>query len=178
MAGVTVREARDTELDDVADLLDEAYRQYFPAAYGSDEERDAWEGYRAEIRDTRRRAAVAAQLVADAEGDLLGAVSYYPPGMMHYDEGELAAPENWSGIRLLGVAPAARGRRIGRMLTEACIDRARADRAAGIMLHTTVLMEIARGLYERMGFQRAPELDFSPIEDSDFVVMGYRLPFE
>ena len=45
-----------------------------------------------------------------------------------------------------------------------------------IGLHTTVIMEVARGMYERMGFVRAPEYDFHP--RPEVVVMAYRLDLD
>jgi hypothetical protein len=43
-----------------------------------------------------------------------------------------------------------------------------------MFLHTTQLMAVARTMYERMGFTRVPEHDFSPVPG--FHVMAYRLP--
>ena len=49
------------------------------------------------------------------------------------------------------------------------------DLGAPVMgLHTTIVMDVARAMYERMGFTRFPENDL-PITD-DFVVMAYTLP--
>jgi ribosomal protein S18 acetylase RimI-like enzyme len=76
-------------------------------------------------------------------------------------------------VRLLAVGPAGRGRGLGRRLMEECIRRSRAAGAPALTLHTTDMMRVAMGLYERMGFARAPELDFAPAPD--VVVKGYRL---
>ena len=54
----------------------------------------------------------------------------------------------------------------------ASLDRAQSDGSAEVILHTTGPMLIARDLYERMGFVRAPELDFGP---ENFAVLGMRL---
>jgi ribosomal protein S18 acetylase RimI-like enzyme len=43
---------------------------------------------------------------------------------------------------------------------EASIERARADGATALALHTTEMMEVARAMYERMGFVRVPERDY------------------
>ena len=43
---------------------------------------------------------------------------------------------------------------------QACFDRAVAERATGIGLHTASFMTSAVALYERTGFRRTPELDF------------------
>jgi GNAT superfamily N-acetyltransferase len=56
---------------------------------------------------------------------------------------------------------------------EECIRRARGGGAATLTLHTTDMMRVAMGLYERMGFARAVELDFTPAPGA--VVKGYRL---
>ena len=45
--------------------------------------------------------------------------------------------------------------------------------AAVLTLHTTDMMHVAMRMYERMGFVRAPELDFHV--DKDLTVKGYRL---
>ncbi len=44
---------------------------------------------------------------------------------------------------------------------------------ASLTLHTTEIMQTAMRLYERMGFVRAPELDFQPAPD--VIIKGYRL---
>ena len=54
-----------------------------------------------------------------------------------------------------------------------CLRRARADGATTLGLHTTQLMNVAREMYERMGFQRVPEYDFHPTPS--MTVMAYRL---
>ena len=65
-------------------------------------------------------------------------------------------------IRLLAVAPAHRGRGYGRLLTQACLDRARELSIPTIFLYTGTFMTAARQLYEKLGFQRAPEFDRDP----------------
>jgi hypothetical protein len=40
-------------------------------------------------------------------------------------------------------------------------------------LHTTIVMGVARAMYERMGFMRFPENDFHITDD--FTVMAYSL---
>ncbi len=97
----------------------------------------------------------AAGRLADAEiaglrgsAALDAVVVYLPPGR---SDGVIF-PRDWASLRLLGVAPAARGRGLSRLLTEWCIARARDQGAARIGLHTSEAMTRARGLYERMGF--------------------------
>jgi ribosomal protein S18 acetylase RimI-like enzyme len=78
-------------------------------------------------------------------------------------------------VRLLAVAPEARGQGIGTALMKECIRRARQGGAACLNLHTTDMMQVAIRMYERMGFVRAPELDFHP--DPNVTVKAYRLEF-
>jgi len=72
----------------------------------------------------------------------------------------------------LAVLPAARGLGIGGALIEECLRRARESGATTLALHTTEWMTVARAMYERMGFLRAPEFDFYP--RSGVVGLGYR----
>ena len=64
-----------------------------------------------------------------------------------------------SGMRMLAVDPAAQGRGVGRLLAQACIDRAREDGRARLVLHTTRAMTAAHRLYRGLGFRRVPERD-------------------
>jgi ribosomal protein S18 acetylase RimI-like enzyme len=54
-----------------------------------------------------------------------------------------------------------------------CLRRARASGATEIGLHTSRSMKAAIQMYERMGFERAPENDFQPPGTER--VLGYRL---
>jgi ribosomal protein S18 acetylase RimI-like enzyme len=165
MAAVSIREARPEELDATGDLMVAAYSQFSPSLPAP-----AWQEYEADIRDVRRRLAEATLIVAEDGGRLAGAVTFYPDATK---EPHAAWPASWANFRLLAVHPTARGRGIGRLLTEECIRRARASGRAALGLHTTQLMEVARAMYERMGFVRVPEFDFSPVPQ--IRVMAYRL---
>jgi GNAT superfamily N-acetyltransferase len=109
--------------------------------------------------------------VAEKEGAILGSVLLYPPGtaFSNPDEDPLACPE----VRLLAVAPEARGQRIGTALMKECIRPVRRLGVACLNLHTTDMMQVAMRMYEEMGFARAPELDFHP--DPGITVKAYRL---
>lgn len=106
------------------------------------------------------------------EGDLVGGVVYFGD-MTHYGSGGTAtAARNASGIRLLGIDPRSRGKGSGRALAQACIDLARTAGHEQVILHTTQAMQVAWGLYERMGFERSADLDFSL---QGLAVFGFRL---
>ncbi len=163
MQNIQVRDARPEELDDVAQLLEESYIQYarlMPA--------EAWEAYREDIKDVRARLLESQLIVASVGDRLAGAVTLY----LQRSEA-LPWPEGWAAIRLLGVRPNFRSRGIGTALMNECVRRSRRCRLKAIGLHTTIQMDVARRIYEKMGFVRAPEFDFRP--DERVVVMAYRL---
>jgi ribosomal protein S18 acetylase RimI-like enzyme len=160
-----IRDARADELDTVASVMVAAYEEYIPPDATGDVL-----AYREEIRDVRSRLAHATLIIA-TEGDrILGAVTYFPDAGADTHAGW---PHGWAVIRLLAVHPTARGRGIGRALTDECIRRARASGARAVGLHTTVFMAVAREMYERMGFVRAPRFDFTPMPG--ILVMAYEL---
>lgn len=119
-------------------------------------------GYEDELRAVGRRAAEAVVLVAVDGDEILGGVTYVPDESSPWAE-DLAPGE--AGIRMLAVRPAAQGRGAGRLLTEACIDRAAADGKQAVFLHSTPWMTTAHGIYERLGFVRVPERDWSPLPE-------------
>ncbi|MDQ3877571.1 MAG: GNAT family N-acetyltransferase [Actinomycetota bacterium] len=172
MPPTVVRIARDTETERVRELLAAAYGQYetaFP--------RENWLRYLDDILDVDSRRDVSTTLVAEIDDLVVGCVSYYPPGAQTSYPSESYSehwPTEWSAIRLLAVGPSARGKGVGRTLTEACIDRSRSDGAVAIGLHTTQEMAVARAMYERMGFVRAPAYDFQP--GPQICVEAYQLP--
>lgn len=105
-------------------------------------------------------------------GDLLGGVVYFGD-MAEYGSGSTATREtDASGIRLLGVDPAARGMGVGRALTEACIRLARDSGHAQVVLHTTQAMQVAWAMYDKLGFVRSTDLDFM---QGELPVFGFRL---
>ena len=132
-----------------------------------------WESYRQNILITLAAAPRDTQIVAEEEGRIVGSVLLYPGGTVISRPGggstTLSSPE----VRLLAVAPEVRGKGVGAALMQECVTRAHASGTASLTLHTTDIMQAAMRLYERMGFVRAPELDFEPAPG--VVVKGYRL---
>lgn len=109
---------------------------------------DRWDALAGRLAGIASLATELELIVALQDGDLVGVVGYAPPGAPR----EPIFPPEWAIVRLLSVAPAARGRGVGRRLTEECIARARRDGAAAVGLHTSPAMEVALPLYERLGF--------------------------
>jgi len=157
-----LRDARPDELEDVSKVLVAAYQEYkkfVPA--------DRWDWYRNDMMDVRGRMADSELIVAEGSKQIVGTVTLYPRGSSN------GWPEDWAGVRLLAVHPDYRGRGIGRALMEKCVRRCRERNTTTIGLHTTELMKVARGMYERIGFKRVSKFDFHPAPDS--VVFAYRL---
>lgn len=118
-------------------------------------------GYLEYVRDAASRAKVADVLVAvDEVGVVLGTVTYVSDGPL----ADIAGPAEGE-FRMLAVSHAARGRGVGERLVRACVERARAAGKRRLVLSTQPKMVTAHRLYERLGFQRAPERDWSPEPD-------------
>lgn len=66
-----------------------------------------------------------------------------------------------AGIRMLAVAPTARGMGVGTALVRECLARARSEGRRRVILHTTRWMHAAHRLYEGLGFRRRTELDIN-----------------
>jgi ribosomal protein S18 acetylase RimI-like enzyme len=111
-------------------------------------------------------------IVAERAGALVGSVFLFPAAADAY--AGFAEPPRWPELRLLAVAPAARGLGAGEALVRECARRARAAGADALGLHTSASMAAARRMYARLGFVRAPEYDFRPAGAE--LVEGYRLP--
>ncbi|MET1060027.1 MAG: GNAT family N-acetyltransferase [Nocardioides sp.] len=128
--------------------------------------------YVAELGDTGTRAAGAEVWVAtDGEDRVLGSVTWCPAGstwreIARDDEGE---------FRMLAVAADARGRGVGDALVRACLETARAAGLGGVAISTMDKMTDAHRLYQRLGFSRAPEADWSPVDG--VFLLAFRIRF-
>jgi GNAT superfamily N-acetyltransferase len=162
---IAIRDARPDELDKVAEVLKAAYQQYEKLMPP-----EAWQFYLADILDVRGRMAGSQLIVAEVDGKLAGSVNLYLKGRK---SSESNWPAGWATGRLLGVAPAFRGMGIGRVLMDEVIRRCRKAGVKTFGLHTAEIMKVAKGMYERMGFQRVPEFDHHP--RPDVVIMAYKM---
>ncbi len=164
-----IREALPGEHARLGALVADAYAA-LPGMPGPDEQ----PAYYAMLRDAAARArnpAIHVLAAVDELGALCGVVDFIDD-LAHYGAGDVARIANACGIRLLAVAPEHRGRGLGELLTRECLARARALGRAQVILHTTRAMRTAWALYERLGFTRAPELDF---RQQTLDVFGFRL---
>ena len=151
---IEIREIRPDEHAATGDVTVDGYRSFYREELGDYAER---------LRDVDSRARDAVVLVAVDDGEVLGTVTYVP------DTGSAFAQKQQEGeasIRMLAVSPQHQNRGIGRMLSVACIARARADGKRAVVLHADEAMNVSRRLYERLGFRRDPSRDWRPDEQT------------
>jgi GNAT superfamily N-acetyltransferase len=158
-----IRLARPEEYAAVGDLTVDAY--------AADGLLDGTDDYAHHLRDAASRATDAELWVAADDDAVLGTVTYCPPGSRYC---ELATKTDQGEFRMLAVAPAGRGRGIGRSLVAHCIARSRALDHRELLLCSSTPMLTAHRLYGSLGFDRAPELDWSPLPSIE--LLAFRLP--
>ncbi|NYG60549.1 ribosomal protein S18 acetylase RimI-like enzyme [Nocardioides daedukensis] len=124
------------------------------------------------LRDARARAKEAELWVAsDDSGTLLGCVTWCPPGSVWR---EISRPGEGE-FRMLAVSPSAQGQGVGVALAEHCIALSRADGDSAMVLSSLPGMAAAHRLYARLGFERLPERDWSPVPGVELIAfrLGY-----
>ena len=150
---ILIRPALESELDAAGHLTAEAFISGGHTARDGD--------YAQRLRDGRDRSVQAELLVAvdPASGALLGSVTFAPPGSPYAD----LAQEQEGEFRMLAVSAEARGRGAGEALVRGCIDRARELGLPRLVMSTQNAMVHAHRIYDRLGFVRTPERDWSPV---------------
>jgi ribosomal protein S18 acetylase RimI-like enzyme len=132
----------------------------------------ASEGYTSDLADVAGRASRAELLVVrDDNGHVVGSVALVLSG----DFGEVTTSDEEAAFRMLVVDPAAQGRGLGTLLVTTCLDRARAAGTRRMVIATGTRMTAAQRLYERLGFTRLPERDWSPVPGIDLIVYSREL---
>jgi GNAT superfamily N-acetyltransferase len=158
LQGVTIQPMRDDEIEQVRGVLEGANRQFRGLVPDV-----LFDAYLADVLDIESRSARSTTLVARDDDRVVGTVTYFADAN---DEAVgPTVPAGTAGIRAVAVDPVARGAGIGRRLAEAAVERARADGARAVILHTWFVMRSAVRVYEGIGFRRAPAFD---AESSDF----------
>jgi ribosomal protein S18 acetylase RimI-like enzyme len=174
MTELRIRAARADDQVAIREVTLSAYQEY---AAVMDAHRDgSWDGYRRSILATLATVQPAEQIVAEHDEMIVGTVLLLPAGTVLTPPNGVSVTLTYPEIRLLAVSPARRGRGIGAALVHECLRRARESGAAALTLHTTDMMRVAMGMYERMGFARASELDFHP--SPEITIKGYRYRFD
>jgi ribosomal protein S18 acetylase RimI-like enzyme len=160
-----LRRARPEDLEAVGEVTVAAYADFA----GGDVD-----DYVEHLRDAARRDREAEVWVATAEGSeaILGSVTICPAGSPWR---ELAQPDEGE-FRMLAVAPSARGAGVGTALVDLVVDRFRREGARAVVISTLPVMRAAHRIYERFGFVRAPDLDWSPTDEVHLI--AYRLELD
>lgn len=161
-----IRDARDDERGAMRDVTLAAYEEYAAILPES-----VWAGYRHQLLATLDSEGPVERIVAERNGAIMGSVLLFPPATKAY--GSAAVSVDYPEVRLLAVVPDARGEGVGAALMNECAQRARRASATALGLHTMDIMRAAVRMYERMGYVRAPDLDFAPAKG--VLVKGYRL---
>lgn len=162
MAGIIGPVSGEVEIGEVRPEECEAAGEVVVAAYSTLPGGHLSPEYAAELADVRRRRSGATVLVARDGDAVVGCVTLVTDASSPW--AELVEPGE-SAIRMLAVAPGSQGRGVGRLLVEACLERAAANGSGAVVLHSTPWMTVAHHLYERTGFARLPERDFLPVPD-------------
>lgn len=159
---ITIRPVRPEELAAVGDLTARAYEPVLPDG----------DTYLERLRDATHRAEHTELLVAaDPSGTILGSVAFVPPGSVYTE----VAGEGEGEFRMLGVDPRFQGQGAAEALVRACLDRARKLGMSRLAISTSPSMHSAHRLYRRLGFDRAPGRDWSPVPGIDLQVYSIDL---
>jgi ribosomal protein S18 acetylase RimI-like enzyme len=161
---LTVRPAHVDELAAIGDLT--------VAAYTSDGFLLDDDPYTEHLRDAVTRAREAEVYVAelvDRPGGPAGTVTFCPQGSPWC---EIAQPGEGE-FRMLAVAPDARRRGIAAALVSVCVERSRELGYTALVLSSLPVQQPAHRIYERLGFRRTPDRDWSPVDGVD--LLAFRL---
>ena len=147
--GLLVRRALPEDLEAVGEITVAAYAEF---TAGPDDT------YIERLRDAARRDREAELWVAEVDGQVLGTVTIALPGSPWRE----IATDGEGEFRMLAVSPAARRMGIGDALARLALDRFRDLGYRSIVLSSLDTMAGAHRIYERLGYHRVPERDWSP----------------
>ncbi|GLH68797.1 N-acetyltransferase [Geothrix rubra] len=167
--GFLIREARHDEFDELGRLMVAVYAGL--VGFPGPEEQPRYYDLLTHIGRMAEKPG-AKLLVAVAEGRILGGVVHFSDMAQYGSGGSATGERDASGFRLLAVGPDARGMGVGKALVQRCIDFAKEEGHGQVILHSTEAMKVAWGMYERLGFERSPDLDFL---QGELPVFGFRL---
>ncbi|MCI0569466.1 MAG: GNAT family N-acetyltransferase [Myxococcaceae bacterium] len=167
---VLVRDARPEDDAAIGELLVDAYvtqyREKMPhVVYDDARKRD--------LRAVAEKRKVAAVLVAELEGQVVGTVSLFPPGA----SGSEAWVPGAADLRHLATAPSVHGRGLSGPLMDAAEELARRWGVTAVCLHVRKGVEGVARLYQRRGYVRAPEGDlvYPTVELEGYVLTAQTL---
>jgi len=127
--------------------------------------------YVEKLRDAATRDREAELWLAEVDGEVVGTVTITPEGSPWREIGQPGEGE----FRMLAVAPEARGRGVGEALMQLVFDSFRERGAHAIVLSSLAEMTAAHRVYGRLGFERLPERDWSPVPGVDLIAFRVEL---
>ena len=145
--GIQIRDYRPDDREAVDSLVQAAWQELSLLMPG-------WSALAGRLGALTEKAAESEVIVAELDGQLVGAAGYVGA---HRPKPDFFDPA-WPIVRLMSVPPAHRGKGIGYRLLEECTARARRDGASHLALHTTPLMAAGQQLYTRSGFAQLRQL--------------------
>jgi GNAT superfamily N-acetyltransferase len=165
-----VRNAHPNEFAQIGKLMVQVYSQL--DGFPKPAEQPNYYKMLANIGNLTQKPATELLVAVSPDNKIAGGVVYFSD-MQYYGSGGTATQEkNAAGFRLLAVDPTIRGQGIGKLLTNACIQKTKQNNLPKMVIHTTMAMQTAWAMYEGLGFKRAPDLDFM---QEQLPVFGFRL---
>ena len=165
-----VRNAKAEEFRFIGELMVSVYSQL--EGFPKEADQPMYYKMLANVGDLTRKPEAELLVAVTPENKIAGAVVYFGD-IKYYGSGGMATQEkDAAGFRLLAVDPQTRGQGIGKLLTIACINKAKQNiNHKQVIIHTTKAMQTAWKMYETIGFKRSEDLDFM---QGDLAVYGFR----
>ena len=166
----SVRNAKLTEFVETGKLMVQVYSQL--EGFPKESEQPDYYKMLANVGELTKKPETELLVAVTPDGKIAGCVVYFSD-MKYYGSGGTATMEqNAAGFRLLAVDPLYRGQGIGKLLTNECIRKAKDKKLDQLIIHTTMAMQTAWKMYEKLGFKRSEDLDFI---QGQLPVFGFRL---
>lgn len=156
MSDLVIRRARPADLAAAGEVTVAAYAEF---TTGPEDH------YVDLLRDAARRDREAELWVAERDGEVVGTVTVALPGSPWREIGA----DDEGEFRMLAVAPSARRLGVGDALTQHALERFRGLGMRAVVLSSLSTMTAAHRIYERLGFRRTPERDWSPVPGVDLI---------
>jgi ribosomal protein S18 acetylase RimI-like enzyme len=146
-----VRNARPAEFAEIGKLMVTVYSQL--DGFPKETEQPSYYKMLSNVGELTHKEGTELLVAVSPEDKLAGAVVYFGTMKQYGSGGTATQEENAAGFRLLAVSPDARGQGIGKLLTLECIRKAKQQKLHQVIIHTTLAMQTAWDMYERIGFK-------------------------
>lgn len=165
-----VRNAKPSEFEEIGRLMIEVYSQL--EGFPKQTEQPEYYLMLANVGSLTLKPQTELLVAVTPQGKIAGAVVYFGEMSQYGSGGTATLEQHAAGFRLLAVNPLFRGQGIGKLLTYECIRKAKVQKRAQLIIHTTMAMQTAWKMYEKIGFKRSEDLDFM---QGELLVFGFRL---